>query len=1847
MRPFRRIAIVNRGDPAMRLIRAVRDAAGANRAACATIALYTDPDEHALFVREADEAVCLGPAMSADPAGKRRSGYFDYARLEAALKEANADAAWVGWGFIAEDPRFAELCERLGIVFIGPPAAAMRALGDKISAKRLAEAVDVPVGAWSGGPVDDFDAALQHARRIGFPLVVKASAGGGGRGVRLVGSEAELGAALETARAEAEVAFGDSSVFLEQFVPAARHVEVQVVCDGFGTAWALGVRECSVQRRFQKIVEESASCAVSDKCDAELGAAAVRLCLAAGYRGVATVEFLLDAATGAPAFMEVNARLQVEHGVTEMVTGADLVRLQLDVAAGSRLEGDPPIARGHAMEARLCAEDPWNGFAPASGRIETLRLPGGPGIRVDTGVAEGDDMPPEFDSMIAKVIAWGEDRPQALARLVRAVEETEVVIRSGASNRAFLLRLLQHDDMRRDAVDVTWLERTDFSVEGGEHATRVALIAAAVEAYGDDARVDRDHFYASAARGRPELPRSAGKSIELRHDGTAYRFTVYRQASSTYRLAIDGCDIEVAVEAMNRYDRRVLAGGRWHRVRLVPQAADFSLEVDGAPCRVARSDGSVVRAPSPAIVTAILVQPGQQVTAGTAVALLEAMKTITEVTSPVDGVVARILAGPNVQVEASAPLLEIEASAATESRPGNRVSFDLLAGGEPTSAAEEWLQRLGRLRQAVLGFDVDETEFDRFAAAIGGVCRRAGEPASDIRRVENEILDVFTDICALSQGKRELLDEAGDEAHGQREHLLTYLRSIDTEARGLPAGFRTNLRKALAHYGVHTLKRDTELEESVVEIFRAQREVDRAVPAVIAILERLNESRACDGIEEQALEPLLDGMVAVTQGRFPSVADIAHELRFRRFQQPVFELGRARVYAAMEAHLDELEARPDAAGREAVIEELVSCAQPLQNLLTQRAQQASDERKYLMLEVLTRRYYRTHELHGFTPFTCAGRVFGEAAYIDGDGSHRVFSGFGSPSSLAGMATCLKPALCEAVPRGADAFVDFYLWSEAGLDEDDAAERVTRAVLNAAQLPACATRLLVAISAPGLGLGMSSTQHFTYVRDGSGHFVEDRVSRGLHPMMAERLQLWRLRNFKTDRLPSVEDVYLFHGVAFDNPKDERLFAFAEVRDLEPIRDELGRIQRLPVLERMYMEALAAIRREQARRPPGARLLGNRVTLYVWPSAPFGMDGLQPVIERLSAASSGLGMEKTVVHVRLPDALTGEAKPTILHFSTTPAAVSVVRFETPTDQPIQPLSDYRQKVVHLARRGLVYPYELIATLAPATDGDPSGLPRGEFVEHDLEGDRLVPVTRAPGRNTANVVVGIVSNFTDKYPEGVRRVIVLGDPSRSLGALAEPECRRIIAALDLAERMQAPLEWFAVSSGARISMDSGTENMDWIAAVLRRLVEFTQAGGEVNVVVNGINVGAQPYWNAEATMLMHTRGILVMTPDGAMVLTGKQALDYSGGVSADDNYGIGGYEHVMGPNGQAQYWAADLAAACRLLLRHYELTYRAPGERFPRSLATSDPRDRDVTEAVGDVFSAERNPERKNPFDIRSVMTATVDRDHAPLERWLGMRDAETTVVWDAYLGGRPVCVIGIESKPVIRRGVVPADGPQQWTAGTLFPLSSKKVARALNSASGNRPVVVLANLSGFDGSPESMRSLQLEYGAEIGRAVVNFKGPIVFCVVSRYHGGAFVVFSTKLNPALEIAAVEGSYASVIGGAPAAGVVFSGEVEKRTRSDPRIIQLEESIAAAGAPEKGALRARLTVLMPEVRSEKLGEVAAEFDAVHNVHRAQRVGSIHRIIAATTLRPYLIDAVERGMRRELPEAAVAGAGDV
>jgi len=1872
---FSRVAIVNRGEAAMRLIHAVRDLSAETGTPVETVALYTDADRTATFVREADLAYPLGPA-SARP-------YLNYALLERALVETGADAAWVGWGFVAEDPAFAELCEKIGVTFIGPSADAMRKLGDKIGAKLIAEEVGVPVAPWSRGAVATLDDALAAAEQIGYPLMLKATAGGGGRGIRVITAPADLAEAFERTRAEALRAFGSGTVFLERLVTGARHVEVQVIADGQGTAWALGVRDCSVQRRNQKIIEESASPVLAPEQVAELKASAERLALAVGYRGAATVEFLYHPGEKRFAFLEVNTRLQVEHPITELTTGTDLVRLQLHVADGGKLDGDKPGESGHAIEARLNAEDPDRDFAPAPGRIARLALPAGPGIRVDTGVSEGDTIPADFDSMIAKIIAYGRDRDQALGRLRRAMAETTVIIEGGATNKSFVLDLLDQPEVIDASADTGWIDRVRG--EGGlsEHRhSAVALTAAAIEAYQDEEELAVARLLAAAYGGRPQVQHDPGRPLDLKLRGVGYRVHVARLGERRFRVQIaaggDAATADAEVERYDAHSGRITVNGTRFRLTTATHGPVHLVEVDGVAHRVSLDEGGVVRSPAPALVVATPLAVGDEAEAGAPVLVLESMKMETVLRAPFRARIRECLVSVGSQVEAGAPLLRLEpvgeegaAGDAAAAGPAAGLGADIDLPAEPADvpAAQRAERCLEDLRGLLLGFDGDAADRERLLA--GYLAARA-ELGGQLLPGEAELLTVFADLSELGRNKpgSDLETEPGSAVHSPREYFYSYLQSLDADRAGVPDDFRARLERVFLRYGLTSLDRTPALEAAVFRVFLAQQQLTADAGVVSGLLRQwLAGGPPAEPLREQA-GLALEQIIGATQVRFPAASDLARGVVFRWFAQPLLRRNRARVYAAVRADLRYLDLHPDAADRAQRIQAMVATAEPLVRLLGQRIDRSGPHRATdhaPLLEVVTRRYYGNHKLADVTARDIAGirLVTAEDAGPDG------VTGLAAAAVGVDDLPAAVAAVAELAERTPDnpLIADLYVAWEDQPDADAIAVRLGE-LLAAFPLPPGIARITVTVAGPR---GAAMHNHFTFRPQpagdaggsgtggsgtgGGARFAEDRLIRGLHPQVAERLQLDRLREFDLTRLPSVdEEIYLFKAVAKSNQADERLVAMGQVRDLTPLREADGRLVALPELENVLAACLDAIRAVQAQRPQHKRFGACRIMMYVWPATDFTVEELTPLIYRIRPTVSGSGVEEVqFVARRRRDG--GAAGTEAGETAGTPAgelaefAVRVsldagraVRLKVgppPTD-PIPPLDDYRQKVLRAARRGTVYPYELTGLLAG---------PDGTFTEHDLDASgTLVPVSRPRGGNSAAIVAGVVSTPTARHPEGVTRVVLLGDPTKSLGALSEPECVRVIAALDLADRLGVPVEWLALSSGARISMTSGTENMDWVAAALKRIVEFTQAGGEINIVVAGINVGAQPYWNAEATMLMHTKGILVMTPDSAMVLTGKQSLDFSGGVSAEDNFGIGGYDRVMGPNGQAQYWAPSLAAACDVLMAHYDHTYRAPGETAPRRALTSDPADRDVSgyphalagsdfSSVGEIFSAEHNPDRKKAFDIRTVMRALSDADHPVLERWAGMADADTAVVQDVHLGGWPVCLIGIESRSVPRRGFPPTDGPDTYTAGTLFPRSSKKTARAINAASGNRPVVVLANLSGFDGSPESMRKLQLEYGAEIGRAIVNFDGPIVFCVISRYHGGAFVVFSKALNPNLTVLALEGSFASVLGGAPAAAVVFAGEVNNRTATDPRVTGLQAQLAETSGPGtdgtgRAALNVRLAEVQSAVRAEKLGQVAAEFDRIHSVQRAVEVGSVDAIVSVARLRPALIEAIERGLGR-------------
>ncbi len=1212
-RPFQRLAIVNRGEPAVRLIHAARELSRSGGAPLVTIALYTEPDRRALFVREADEAVNLGEATFAGPGGERRSRYLDFDGLERALVRCRAEAAWVGWGFVAERPEFVELCERLGIVFVGPGAGVMRALGDKIAAKRLAERAGVPVAPWSGGAVEDAGEALAAAERLGWPLLIKATAGGGGRGIRRVEGAGELPAALVRARAEAAAAFGDGTVFLEALVPRARHVEVQVVADAAGAVWALGVRDCTLQRRNQKVLEETPSPALSAAEQRELCDAAVRLARAAGYVNAGTVEFLFEPESRRFFFMEVNTRLQVEHPVTEATFGVDLVKLQLHVAAGGRLPAEPPVPRGWAIEMRLNAEDPDEGFAPAPGTLELLRLPTGPGVRTDAGFEEGDAIPSEFDSMIAKVIAWGADRAEAMARLSRALAGTSVVIRGGTSNKGFLEEMLRRPELVSGEIDIGWLDRL---VAAGGHRTRrlaeVALLAAAVEAYEAEAALERARFLGTAARGRPDLADRVGRRFELRHRGETYPLSVYRLDRRAWRVALEtagdgdgaaedgaaaprGLELEMEIERQTGHRRRLTCGGCSHRVLAVVQGPDHLIEVDGVPHRISRDAGGEVRAPAPAVVVSLAVAEGDEVAVGDRLAVLEAMKMETPVTAAFAGRVRRILVRENVQVAAGEPLMLLEPAAARGAGPGERLAFELLAppagGGDETGDAERRSRALRELERLALGWDVGDDAFERSLRELAA----GGFGAPDLRRGEDRLIAIYTDLAALFRRVPEGEEEARRTA---AEYLAAYLRDLDSEGDGLPAEFLDALRRALAHHGVTRLRRTRRLEDALIRLHKAHRRLPAQARAVHALLERRlpgtgGAAAAAGRGPQDGFRQLLGRLIDQSRAGDPGLRDLAREVHYQLYDRPLLDAARERALAAARGHLDALEGRLRAADRALRIAALADNSQPVEGLLAERFRGPGGEprravRKAL-LEVLLRRTYRGHDLGKLAVKRIGGRGAGAVGVASaryhylGPTSERdiqVVAAQGSYDRRAGAAAALAERAAKlAGARRPGVVADLFLWRPSGaapLDLDATAAELT-ATIAGAGFPQLLHRAVVTVSdlppAPGSGgAAPARATAFTFRPREGGGLAEETLYRGLHPETSSRLQLWRLSRFELRRAPSSEEVHLFHGVARDNPRDERLFAVAEVHDLTPVVEDgpAGKsVIELPELERALL------------------------------------------------------------------------------------------------------------------------------------------------------------------------------------------------------------------------------------------------------------------------------------------------------------------------------------------------------------------------------------------------------------------------------------------------------------------------------------------------------------------------------------------------------------------------------------------------------------------------------------------------------------------------------------------------------
>jgi 3-methylcrotonyl-CoA carboxylase alpha subunit len=657
---FSKILIANRGEIACRIIRT------AERLAIATVAVYSEADAGALHVALADEAWPIGPAAA-------RESYLSIEKILAVARASGAEAVHPGYGFLSENAAFAEACAAAGIVFIGPPASAIRAMGSKSAAKALMAKAGVPLVPGYHGAEQGEKLLASEAKKIGYPVLIKASAGGGGKGMRIVEGEADFAAALASAKREAKASFGDDTVLIERYLTRPRHIEMQVFADAHGNCVHLFERDCSIQRRHQKVVEEAPAPGMDPARRQAMGAAAIAAAKAVSYVGAGTIEFISEGDDF--FFMEMNTRLQVEHPVTEMISGTDLVEWQLRVAAGETLpkRQDELRISGHAFEARLYAEDPARDFLPATGVLRHLRVPDGdPNVRVDTGVREGDAISIHYDPMIAKLVVWGADRDAALRRLRAALARYEIV--GVTTNRDFLARLAAAPDFAAGAVDTGFIARHREALIPPPSAAPPRIVAAAaLTLLLDQADAARD----AAARSRdPYSPWHTRAGWRL--NGDTYQDLVFLDGENAVSVRAhyrgDGFSLDLAegsVLAAAARDAGTLAlglDGVVSRLPIVRLGAELTIFADGAAHRLIHRDplapqaeeelaGGKLTAPMPGKIIQVLTAAQAQVRRGEVLIVLEAMKMEHSVTAPSDGIVARVNYAVGDLVEEGAELL--------------------------------------------------------------------------------------------------------------------------------------------------------------------------------------------------------------------------------------------------------------------------------------------------------------------------------------------------------------------------------------------------------------------------------------------------------------------------------------------------------------------------------------------------------------------------------------------------------------------------------------------------------------------------------------------------------------------------------------------------------------------------------------------------------------------------------------------------------------------------------------------------------------------------------------------------------------------------------------------------------------------------------------------------------------------------------------------------------------------------------------------------------------------------------------------------------------------------------------
>jgi geranyl-CoA carboxylase alpha subunit len=664
MNKYDSILVANRGEIAARIIRT------AGGLGFRTIAVYSEADANSPHVKAADDAVLIGPAPVAE-------SYLDIEKILAAAKESGAEAIHPGYGFLSENAEFARACENAGLVFIGPPPEAIEVMGNKAEAKRRMIKAGVPCVPGYEGEDQDEAVFIKAADEIGYPVMVKAAAGGGGRGMRLVTDKADLPTALELARSESENAFGSGELILEKAIGRPRHVEVQVFADHHGEVVHFGERDCSVQRRHQKVIEEAPCPVLSEELRETMGAAAVEAARSIGYRGAGTVEFLLDDG-GEFYFLEMNTRLQVEHPVTELVTGFDLVGLQIAVSQGEHLDLEQEDIEmiGHAIEVRLYAEDPAEGFMPSTGTIDQWSIPSGEGVRIDAGVDSGVEVSPFYDAMVAKVMAWGETRDVARRRLLDALEAT--VLFGPRTNRDFLMNALSNKTFAEGGATTAFIAEEFPDSELANTELPMDFLAATAVVHYEAQCAGLQATVRSTSERLRNWSSSGNLATSYRYGarGAEYELTVRPEGSDSYSVSQGDSTAKVVITGREPGVSQLAVDGRRSRVRSLMMGAGTIhvsigarsatlVDLLAAGTKPGEAEGQgTVRAPMHGVLLELHAEAGQAVAKGDRLAVLEAMKMQHEITAEIDGTVGEVFATAGEQIAADELILEIEAAEA-------------------------------------------------------------------------------------------------------------------------------------------------------------------------------------------------------------------------------------------------------------------------------------------------------------------------------------------------------------------------------------------------------------------------------------------------------------------------------------------------------------------------------------------------------------------------------------------------------------------------------------------------------------------------------------------------------------------------------------------------------------------------------------------------------------------------------------------------------------------------------------------------------------------------------------------------------------------------------------------------------------------------------------------------------------------------------------------------------------------------------------------------------------------------------------------------------------------------------